>query len=145
MGGLAGWVALPRRALEESALAGMAQPIAHRFARETELHAVAERGVREQAVLAATLHDASSGISLALDGAIDNAMELYDFLVKRGHAFSRPGDVEILLRAYQHWDKDAVKQLRGAFALAIWDARKERLLLARDRFGAKPLFLHERD
>jgi len=37
-----------------------------------------------------------------------------------------------------------VKQLRGAFALAIWDARKERLLLARDRFGEKPLYLHER-
>jgi len=145
MGGLAGWVAPPRRALEESALAGMAQPIAHRFARETELHAVAERGAREQAVLAATLHDAASGISLALDGAIDNAQELCALLARKGHAFARRNSIEVLLRAYQHWDKDAVKQLRGAFAFALWDPRKERLLLARDRFGSKPLYLHERD
>jgi len=145
MGGLAGWVALPRRALDEGALAGMAQPIAHRFARATELHAVAERGAREQAVLAATLHDAASGISIALDGAIDNAAELRALLARKGHALGGKESIEVLLRAYQHWDKDAVKQLRGAFAFALWDPRKERLLLARDRFGAKPLYLHERD
>jgi len=149
MGGLAGWVAVPRRAiadeLHESALAGMLQRIAHRFARETELHAVAERGAREQVVLAATLHDAAAGISLALDGAIDNAAELRALLAKKGYGFTKENDAEVLLRAYQHWDKDALKQLRGAFAFALWDGRKERLLLARDRFGSKPLYLHERD
>jgi len=49
----------------------------------------------------------------------------------------------VLLRAYQHWQCDVVDHLRGMFAFAIWDAGKERLLLARDRFGEKPLFLHE--
>jgi asparagine synthase (glutamine-hydrolysing) len=142
MGGLAGWVAVPRRALDAHALAGMLAPIAHRFHAESELHAVNELEPRQQAVLGATLHDAPSGISLALDGAIANAAELRGFLTRRGHAFQKLNDLEILLRAYQHWDKDAVKQLRGTFAFALWDGRKERLLLARDRFGAKPLFLH---
>jgi asparagine synthase (glutamine-hydrolysing) len=149
MGGIAGWVAVPRRAVEDGildrVLGGMLSAIAHRFDAQAELHAVAEHSGREQAVLGATLHDAGSGISIALDGAIGNAPELRAFLAKRGHAFGQGGDAEVLLRAYQHWDKEAVKQLRGAFALALWDARKERLLLARDRFGAKPLFLHERD
>jgi asparagine synthase (glutamine-hydrolysing) len=145
MGGIAGWVALHRRALDEGALAGMLSAVAHRFHAETELHAVADRGARQQAVLGAVLHDAASGVSIALDGAIANAQELRGILAKRGHAFAARsdagGDAELLLRAYQHWDKDAVKQLRGAFALALWDERKERLLLARDRFGEKPLYL----
>jgi asparagine synthase (glutamine-hydrolysing) len=49
----------------------------------------------------------------------------------------------VLLRAYQHWGADVVHHLRGMFAFAIWDASNERLFLARDRFGEKPLFLHE--
>src|SRR3954471_12817015 len=145
MGGIAGWVAVPRRAREDAALGDMLSAIAHRFLGQTELHAVAQHSGREQAVLGATLHEGASGISIALDGAIANAAELRAFLGKRGHAFADGGDAEVLLRAYQHWDKEVVKQLRGAFALALWDARKERLLLARDRFGANPLYLHEKD
>ena len=61
----------------------------------------------------------------------------------RGYGFAGESDAELLLRAYQHWDKEVVKHLRGAFAFALWDARKERLLLARDRFGQKPLYLAE--
>jgi asparagine synthase (glutamine-hydrolysing) len=106
---------------------------------------LAQRGARQQLVMGATLRDAFSGISLALDGALANAAELRASLEKRGYAFTRGSDSEVLLRAYQHWDKDVVKQLRGQFAFAVWDARKERLLLARDRFGEKPLFLAERE
>ena len=90
------------------------------------------------------LHDAPSRIALALDGEICNGEELRRSLALRGYEFARGGAAELVLRAYQHWDKDAMKHLRGAFALALWDARKERLLLARDRFGEKPLYLHER-
>jgi asparagine synthase (glutamine-hydrolysing) len=49
----------------------------------------------------------------------------------------------VLLRAYQHWQCEVVDHLRGMFAFAIWDAPRERLLLARDRFGEKPLYLCE--
>jgi len=83
-------------------------------------------------------------VSLALDGELLNAAELRAELARRGVALAAEGDAELLLRAYQYWDKDVVRRLRGAFALAIWDARKERLMLARDRFGQKPLYLASR-
>jgi asparagine synthase (glutamine-hydrolysing) len=89
------------------------------------------------------LHDAQAGLALALDGEIGNRDALRAQLAPRGYRFEGTGSAEVLLRAYQHWDKDMVKQLRGAFAFALWDARKERLMLARDRFGEKPLHLHE--
>ena len=60
-----------------------------------------------------------------------------------GYRFERDSDTEVLLRAYRHWKEDVVDHLRGMFAFAIWDARRERLFLARDRFGEKPLFLQE--
>ncbi|HEV7476626.1 MAG TPA: asparagine synthase (glutamine-hydrolyzing), partial [Burkholderiales bacterium] len=82
---------------------------------------------------------------LAFDGSIDNRDELRKALQVRSYEFRTGSDDELVLRAYQHWDKDVVTRLRGRFALALWDARKERLLLARDRFGEKPLYLADKD
>ena len=142
MCGLAGWAA-SRRAAEESVLGGMLEALAQRNAGAT-LSAVLDRHPRRTVVLGASRVDAASGISLALDGAILNAAELRAQLAGRGYPFAGESHAEVLLRAYQHWDKEAVKQLRGAFAFALWDARKDRLMLARDRFGQKPLYLAER-
>jgi asparagine synthase (glutamine-hydrolysing) len=64
-------------------------------------------------------------------------------LAPRGYRFENGVAAEILLRAYEHWDKDVVHHLRGAFAFAIWDGRKDRLMLARDRLGEKPLYVTE--
>ncbi|HEX5393763.1 MAG TPA: asparagine synthase (glutamine-hydrolyzing), partial [Rhodocyclaceae bacterium] len=58
-------------------------------------------------------------------------------------AFERDSDTEVLLRAYQHWGEDVVHQLRGMFAFAVWDARRQQLYLARDRYGEKPLYLRQ--
>jgi asparagine synthase (glutamine-hydrolysing) len=120
----------------------MAQALAHRNGEEP-LCAVIDRSRRRCVVLAASLNDAAARISLALDGSILNAAELRAELGRRGFAFRGTSDTELLLRAYEYWDKEVVKQLRGAFAFALWDARKERLMLARDRFGQKPLYLRE--
>jgi asparagine synthase (glutamine-hydrolysing) len=87
--------------------------------------------------------DAAAGLSLVFNGEIYNFRALRETLMAAGYRFSRDSDTEVLLRAYQHWGRDVVHHLRGMFAFAIWDARAERLLLARDRFGEKPLFLHE--
>ena len=141
MCGLAGW-ATTSTAPDVRALGPMVEVLAHRNEGET-ICAVLDRQPRRTVVLAASLSDTAIGISLALDGAILNAAELRSQLGKRGHQFKTKTDAELLLRAYQHWDKEVVKQLRGAFALAIWDARKQRLMLARDRFGQKPLHLYQ--
>ena len=141
MCGLAGW-ATTSAAPDVRALGSMVEALSHRNEGET-VCAVLDRQPRRSVVLAAALSDPASGLSAALDGAILNAAELRAQLAKRGYTFRGDSDVELLLRAYQQWDKDVVKQLRGAFAFALWDANKERLMLARDRFGQKPLYLHQ--
>ena len=139
MCGIAGWAA-GAHAPDPHALAAMAEVLAHR--NDADVSALIDRKPRRTVVMAAGLIDETSGISLALDGAIVNAPELRAALAKRRYSFPTGSDAELLLRAYQHWDQEVVKQLRGAFAFALWDARKERLMLARDRFGQKPLHLH---
>ena len=143
MGGIAGWVATGR-AVDDGALLPMLEALAGRgAAADTDLVGFVDRRPGRQAVLGASLCDRAARISLALDGAIANASELRAELAKRGHAFARGTDAELLLRAYQHWGKELVKHLRGAFAFALWDTGRECLLLVRDRFGEKPLYLVE--
>ena len=141
MCGLAGW-ATTSTAPDVRALGSMVEALTHRNEGDS-VCAVLDRQPRRTVVLAASLSDAASGLSAALDGAILNAAELRAQLAKRGYLFKGKTDVELLLRAYQQWDKEVVKHLRGAFAFAVWDASKERLMLARDRFGQKPLHLHQ--
>jgi asparagine synthase (glutamine-hydrolysing) len=87
--------------------------------------------------------DAAAGLALTFNGEIYNFRELREELARLGYRFARDSDTEVLLRAYQHWGGEVVHHLRGMFAFAIWDARNERLFLARDRFGEKPLYLYE--
>ena len=84
-----------------------------------------------------------AGLALTFNGEIYNFRELRKELSSLGYIFKRDSDTEVLLRAYQHWGNDVVRHLRGMFAFAIWDARNQRLFLARDRFGEKPLYLFE--
>ena len=87
--------------------------------------------------------DAEAGLALTFNGEIYNFRELRSELELHGLRFQRDSDTEVLLRAYQHWGAQCVHHLRGQFAFAVWDAKTERLFLARDRFGEKPLYLHE--
>ena len=87
--------------------------------------------------------DAASGLALTFNGEIYNFRELRAELESLGHRFERDSDTEVLLRAYGQWREGVVERLRGMFAFAIWDAGNQRLFLARDRFGEKPLFLYE--
>lgn len=87
--------------------------------------------------------DADAGLALTFNGEIYNFRELRKELASLGYVFRRDSDTEVLLRAYQHWGSDVVRHLRGMFAFAIWDTRNQRLFLARDRFGEKPLYLYE--
>jgi asparagine synthase (glutamine-hydrolysing) len=141
MGALAGWVA-GRGAPEESAIGPMLEALAHRGPADASACSfLSESGQR--VVLGHPYYNEVAGIALALDGAIANREELKAQLRMRGYLFKENSPAEVLARAYEHWDKDVVHHLRGAFAFALWDARKERLMLARDRLGEKPLYLCE--
>ncbi len=87
--------------------------------------------------------DPAAGLALTFNGEIYNFRELRGELVALGHRFRLDSDTEVLLRAYQQWGERSVERLRGMFAFAIWDAGKQRLFMARDRFGEKPLFIRE--
>ena len=62
------------------------------------------------------------------------------FLLAKGHRFSTQSDTEVLVHLYQQEGVEGIGRLRGMFAYCIWDARRQRILLVRDRFGKKPLY-----
>jgi asparagine synthase (glutamine-hydrolysing) len=79
-------------------------------------------------------------IWIVYNGEIYNFKELREKLEKVGHKFSTSSDTEVIIHAYEEYGDYFVKKLRGMFAFAIWDERKKRLLLIRDRVGIKPLY-----
>ncbi|MEQ8231621.1 MAG: asparagine synthase (glutamine-hydrolyzing) [Gammaproteobacteria bacterium] len=86
---------------------------------------------------------ADGRIQLVFNGEIYNYRELRAELEARGHRFATNSDSESIVHAYAAWGEDCVAHLAGMFAFALWDAEHARLLLARDRFGKKPLFVHQ--
>lgn len=77
---------------------------------------------------------------IVLNGEIYNFQKLRDELLAKGHRFKTKSDTETIVHLYEETGLDFPKYLRGMFAAAIWDARRKRLVLARDRVGKKPLF-----
>ncbi len=76
------------------------------------------------------------------NGEIYNFQELRHELIQHGYIFRSNCDTEVLLHGYAHWGVDFVQRLRGMFAIALWNESEHYLLLARDRFGIKPLYYH---
>jgi asparagine synthase (glutamine-hydrolysing) len=91
------------------------------------------------------LSNEDGSVWAAFNGEIYNHPKLREELRRRGHSFASSTDTEVLVHLYEEYGEAMVHALEGMFSFAIWDQREQRLLLARDRFGEKPLFLHEHD
>jgi asparagine synthase (glutamine-hydrolysing) len=80
---------------------------------------------------------------IVFNGEIYNFAALRERLQAKGHIFRSQSDTEVIIHAYEEFGPDCVKELRGMFAFAIWDKKRRRLFVARDRVGIKPLYFCE--
>ena len=82
---------------------------------------------------------------VVFNGEIFNFVELRAELVGLGHVFRTKSDTEVIVHAFESWGEGAFERFNGQFAIALWDRRRRRLVLARDRFGVRPIHFAEHD
>ena len=90
------------------------------------------------------MSNADRSLWITFNGEIFNYLELRDELIRKGHAFATHSDTEVILRMYEEKGEECVRDFNGQWAFAIWDVKRRRLFLSRDRVGVRPLFYAER-
>jgi asparagine synthase (glutamine-hydrolysing) len=91
------------------------------------------------------IHNEDSTVWVVFNGEIYNYRELRVELQQRGHRFETNTDTEVIVHLYEEYGENLVEHLRGMFAFSLWDARRSRAVIARDRLGIKPLFYAQVD
>lgn len=86
------------------------------------------------------LANEDNSVWITFNGEIYNFPELREQLLSQGHQFKTHSDTEVIVHLYEQYGRDCVNHLRGMFAFAIWDSRRKKLFVARDRVGIKPLY-----
>ncbi|HKY20054.1 MAG TPA: asparagine synthase (glutamine-hydrolyzing) [Vicinamibacterales bacterium] len=146
MCGIAGFLLRDGQA-QRSTLATMCGRIRHRGPDDEGVHLDGPCGIGMRRLSIIDLHTGHQPISnedgtvwVVFNGEIYNFQTLRTRLIAQGHTFRTASDTEVLIHLYEQEGTDGLASLRGMFAFAIWDSRKRRLFLARDRFGKKPLY-----
>jgi len=144
--GIAGMVGRTGEVLDPAAVHRMCQTIIHRGPDDEGIYAQgpAGLGMRRLSIIDLSgghqpIHNEDQSVWIVFNGEIYNFPELRRELETRGHQFYTQSDTEVIVHLYEEMGADCVKKLRGMFAIALYDLRRESLLLARDRLGKKPL------
>jgi asparagine synthase (glutamine-hydrolysing) len=150
MCGIAG-ILNPRGPIEEELLNRMCRALEHRGPDSggTHLEPGVGLGCRRLAIIDIEggdqpIFNEDGTVAVVMNGEIYNHVELRKQLLQRGHRFRSRVDTEVLVHLYEDRGERLVEELRGMFAFAIWDRRRQCLLLGRDRVGKKPLFWAQR-
>ncbi len=146
MCGIAGMVARQGEEVTTSDVHRMCQTIVHRGPDDEGIYARGPvgLGMRRLSIIDLSggkqpIHNEDKSVWVVFNGEIYNFPELRKELESRGHQFYTHSDTEVIVHLYEEMGADCVKKLRGMFAIALYDERKNSLLLARDRLGKKPL------
>src|SRR3954447_7397879 len=139
-------IASPRGPVDRDRLASMSATLHHRGpdSEGTFVDGGVGLAARRLAIIDLTggdqpISNEDGTCTVVQNGEIYNYAELSRELERVGHRFRTHCDTETIVHAYEEWGVGFAERLRGMFAIAIWDARERRLVLARDRFGIKPL------
>jgi asparagine synthase (glutamine-hydrolysing) len=143
---------LGRRAPDIAALRRMAGAIVHRGPDELGIYRDDQVGLVHTRLSIIDLASGQQPLSnedgtlwIVFNGEIFNYVELREELSKLGHTFRTQSDTEVIVHAFESWGEDAFDRFNGQWAIALWDSRRRRLVLARDRFGVRPLHYAEID
>lgn len=147
MCGIAGQVRTDGRRVDPELIARMCAALEHRGPDSRGIHLGGNAGLgiqRLRVIDLATgdqpIYNEDRSIVVVLNGEIYNFKELRSQLRRCGHRFTTESDTEVIVHLYEEHGIDCVHRLHGMFAFALWDENAQRLLLARDRVGKKPLF-----
>ncbi len=144
-------IASGRGVVDRERLGRMAATLVHRGPDSEGMHVEGPVGIaaRRLAIIDLTggdqpIANEDGSVVVVQNGEIYNYRELAHTLARAGHTFHTRSDTEVLVHGYEEWGAGVWERLRGMFAVAVWDARRGRLTLARDRFGIKPLYYRDR-
>src|SRR5919201_837930 len=148
MCGIAGIFDLRGRPVADSEVQAMSDEIRHRGPDDAGHYVEQGLGLANRRLAIIDLSRAGhqpmanedGSLLLVYNGELYNFPELVPLLEARGHRFHSRTDSEVVLHAYEEWGPNCLARFNGMFAFAIWDRRVQRLFLARDRFGIKPLY-----
>jgi len=117
--------------------------LGHRRLSIIDLSSAADQPMQRS--LFSSLEGEEKRYTITYNGEIYNYTELRDELYGNGYRFHSKSDTEVILAAYDFWEEECLQKFDGMFAFAIWDAKKNKLFAARDRFGEKPFyFFHDK-
>ena len=150
MCGIAGWINLENNRAEnhsEAVLHEMCERMKHRGP-DSEglwLDETVALGMRRLSIIdlhtgEQPVYNEDKSVVVVMNGELYNFREVRADLEKRGHKFETKTDTEILPHLYEEYGEAMLEHINGMFAFALWDKRKQKLLIARDKFGEKPLY-----